>query len=91
MKSKSINVDEVRPMLGRAIWSYDNNVIIIKDWTTDDCVYIKNESGDMFNEVAMYLNRLGISIDAYSVLKDNELLIFTKNFDIKLQMDNFGV
>jgi hypothetical protein len=92
MKSTSMYVDEYRPLFVRTIYGIErNDIIMLKDWTSDEAIYFKRKGDDVLNEVAMYLNSIGISVDGYSRLKNNEMLIFTKNFDIKLQMDNFGV
>jgi hypothetical protein len=85
-----VHVNEYRPFFVRTIYgNRTNDIIMLKDWITDDVIYFKKKEDDMLNEVSMYLNRMGISVDGYSVLKHDEMLIFTKNFDAKLDIDNF--
>jgi hypothetical protein len=86
MKYVNIKLDELRPIMLVYVGTY----IMLRDWVRDDTEYIPNISGDMLNDTALYLNTLRISVDGYSSLNRENMLIYTKNFDISIKSNIFG-
>ncbi len=86
MKFVDIKLEEFRPMMLVYVGEY----IMLRDWVNDETEYIPNTSGDMLNDTAMYLNTRGISIDGYSSLNRENMLIYTKNFDISIKSNTFA-
>jgi hypothetical protein len=83
MKFVDIKLEEFRPMMLVYVGEY----IMLRDWVNDETEYT---SGDMLNDTAMYLNTRGISIDGYSSLNRENMLIYTKNFDISIKSNTFA-
>jgi hypothetical protein len=86
MKFVDIKLEELRPIMLVYVGEY----IMLRDWVNDETEYIPNTSGDMLNDTAMYMNTRGISIDGYSSLNRENMLIYTKNFDISIKSNTFA-
>lgn len=86
MKFVDIKLEEFRPIM----LVYVNEYIMLRDWVNDETEYIPNTSGDMLNDTAMYMNTRGISIDGYSSLNRENMLIYTKNFDVSIKSNTFA-
>jgi hypothetical protein len=86
MKFVDIKLEEFRPIM----LVYVNEYIMLRDWVNDETEYIPNTSGDILNDTAMYMNTRGISIDGYSSLNRENMLIYTKNFDISIKSNTFA-
>jgi len=86
MKFVDIKLEELRPIMLVYVCEY----IMLRDWVNDETEYIPNTSGDMLNDTAMYMNTRGISIDGYSSLNRENMLIYTKNFDVSIKSNTFA-
>lgn len=86
MKFVDIKLEEFRPIM----LAYVGEYIMLRDWVNDETEYIPNMSGDMLNDTAMYMNTRGISIDGYSSLNRENMLIYTKNFDVSIKSNTFA-
>jgi hypothetical protein len=86
MKFVDIKLEELRPIMLVYVGEY----IMLRDWVNDETEYIPNTSGDILNDTAMYMNTRGISIDGYSSLNRENMLIYTKNFDISIKSNTFA-
>jgi hypothetical protein len=86
MKFVDIKLEEFRPIM----LVYVNEYIMLRDWVNDETEYIPNTSGDILNDTAMYMNTRGISIDGYSSLNRENMLIYTKNFDVSIKSNTFA-
>ena len=85
MKFVDIKLEEFRPMMLVYVGEY----IMIRDWVNDETEYIPNTSGDMLNDTALYMNTIGITVNGYSSLNRENMLIYTKNFDISIKSNTF--
>lgn len=87
MKFVDIKLEEFRPIM---IVFIGTELIMLRDWVNDETEYIPNTSGDMLNDTAMYLNTIGISVNGYSSLNRENMLIYTKNFDVSIKSNTFA-
>jgi len=86
MKFVDIKLDEFRPIMLVYVGEY----IMLRDWVNDETEYIPNVSGDMLNDTALYMNTIGITVNGYSSLNRENMLIYTKNFDISIKSNTFA-
>ena len=86
MKFVDIKLEEFRPIM----LAYVGEYIMLRDWVNDETEYIPNMSGDMLNDTAMYLNSIRIKVDGYSSLNRENMLIYTKNFDVSIKSNTFA-
>lgn len=86
MKFVDIKLEEFRPIM----LAYVGEYIMLRDWVNDETEYIPNTSGDMLNDTAMYLNSIRIKFDGYSSLNRENMLIYTKNFDVSIKSNTFA-